>query len=49
MDFSFKIGNNTINIGLKELESLQTQFIYGIFSFKTDNNTIIKRVKLVLN
>jgi lysophospholipase L1-like esterase len=46
--FSFKTGNNAITIGLKEMESLYTQFIFGIFTFKTDNNIIQKRVKLVL-
>ena len=48
MGFTFKTGNNNIPIGLKEVESLRNQFIFGIFTFKTDNNIIQKRVKLVL-
>jgi len=48
MGFSFKTGDNAITIGLKEMKSLHTQFIFGIFTFKTDNDIIQKRVKLVL-
>ncbi|MFH4963721.1 GDSL-type esterase/lipase family protein [Gaetbulibacter sp. M235] len=47
MNFTFKTGNNNVPIGLKEIES-HNQLIFGIFTFKTDNNIIQKRVKLIL-
>ncbi len=46
-DFNFfKKGTNSMSIQLDETTSFHSQFIFGIFTFKTDNNIVQKQIKL---